>query len=581
MLYRGHMNFIFFLAFAALFVLFFQLRGRVAELEERVKRGSEQPVLPPVQRQEEMTVPALVSQPVQVSQPTEVESTWVDQFERWVKEDWLLKLGALLILIGFGWLASYAFLNNWIGPMGRILIGVFAGVAILVFGWLRMKKQVHQGSVFLVLGSTTILLTLFAARELYDFFTPTSALVVMFLSTAFVGFASVKFNSRSLSLASLILAGIAPLLTNTPTPDYAQLFLYLLVVTLGTLWIMVLTKQRILTAAALIIMGFYSLPHWIGTAPAYQESLLWFASAFTIVFCAANALSLWKREKTDDLTLDLATASGIGVFLLTWVLTAAPDDWKNSLLTLWMIVFVIGAYFVYKLSARREPVYVYAGVGVALLGAATAVELSGASLVIAYTIEAVVITLIAYLLTLNVRSTERVSLLLLIPMALSMKSMGATVWKYQAFNEHFFVLLLLALILLALGLFFMEWARVKEQRPASETAVFALIAGSVYADILLWLWTHAAFTNQDMAVTISLVCYTLTGLLAYVIGKTHAKKGLFIYGGVVLGLVVLRLLIVDIWQMDLMGRIITFFAIGILLMSTAFYGRTSGLAKKE
>ena len=101
----------------------------------------------------------------------------------------------------------------------------------------------------MVLGSTVILLTLFAAREMYDF-PPLTTLSVMFLSTAFVAIASVKYNRRSLALASLILAGVAPLLTNSPSNNYVALFSYLLVVTLGAIWIVVLTGRRELTAAA-------------------------------------------------------------------------------------------------------------------------------------------------------------------------------------------------------------------------------------------------------------------------------------------------------------------------------------------
>jgi uncharacterized membrane protein len=44
-------------------------------------------------------------------------------------------------------------------------------------------------------------------------------------------------------------------------------------------------------------------------------------------------------------------------------------------------------------------------------------------------------------------------------------------------------------------------------------------------------------------------------------------------GAVLLGGVVLRLLFIDIWQMDLIERVITFGAIGILLISTAFIGK--------
>ncbi|MBI5222523.1 MAG: DUF2339 domain-containing protein [Candidatus Magasanikbacteria bacterium] len=118
-----------------------------------------------------------------------------------------------------------------------------AGALFILLGWWRIKKYVHQGGVFLVLGSTTVLLTIFAAREIYDFFTPLSALIVMFLSTAFVALASIRYNNRVLALASLILASIAPLLTNAPTTDYVGLFSYLFVVTLGAIWIVALTGQ--------------------------------------------------------------------------------------------------------------------------------------------------------------------------------------------------------------------------------------------------------------------------------------------------------------------------------------------------
>jgi hypothetical protein len=46
-----------------------------------------------------------------------------------------------------------------------------------------------------------------------------------------------------------------------------------------------------------------------------------------------------------------------------------------------------------------------------------------------------------------------------------------------------------------------------------------------------------------------------------------------IYGGVLIGVVVGRLLLVEVWDMALAGRIVTFFIIGTLLMSTAFIGR--------
>ena len=54
-----------------------------------------------------------------------------NKFVIWLKEDWLMKLGAFLFIVGFGWFVSYAFANNWVGPFGRISIGIVAGGDII------------------------------------------------------------------------------------------------------------------------------------------------------------------------------------------------------------------------------------------------------------------------------------------------------------------------------------------------------------------------------------------------------------------------------------------------------------------
>ena len=205
-----HMFALDFIIFLAIFFVILNLRGRIQELERIVNGGNKNPANEYYQpTQKEKPYVSVPPSPETFAPQYERVSQKEERFIAWVKEDWLLKLGALLLLIGFGWLTTYAFLNNWIGPAGRITLGIVAGTSFLLFGWLRIKKYIHQGGVFLVLGSTVVLLTTFAAREFYDFFTPASALVLMFLSTAFVALASVRYSSRALALSSLILAGIA------------------------------------------------------------------------------------------------------------------------------------------------------------------------------------------------------------------------------------------------------------------------------------------------------------------------------------------------------------------------------------
>ena len=243
-----------------------------------------------------------------------------------------------------------------------------------------------------MLGSSVILLTTFAARIVYDFFTPLAALGIMFMSAAFVAFASVIYRHLPLALASLLSAGVAPLLTSplsfavSLSTDFVTLFSYLLVVTIGTVWVVALTGWRILTTVALIIVALYSLPHLFIGRSLGVEIVLAFTFAFTAVFFITSILGILKLAK-EKIVPDLITAGGTGLFLLVWILMAAPEEWKSILMVAWILVFAFGGFLAFRLTQRIEPFYVYLGVSIAMLAGATAVELQGAALVIAYSIE--------------------------------------------------------------------------------------------------------------------------------------------------------------------------------------------------
>jgi len=573
-----------FVAIIILFILVVRLQGKVRRLELKSKIPQDQTFQPAPQSApppstetpgfQSFAKPEAVLKTSSTSSPG--EPGWTTRFGAWVKEDWILKLGALLLLIGFGWLTTYAFLNNWIGPAGRIALGIIAGVFILILGWWRIQKYLHQGSIFLVLGSTVILLTIFAAREIYDFFTPLVALIAMLLSTTFVAVASVKYKTQTLALLSLVLAGVAPLLTNSPSPSYIGLFSYLLIVILGAIWIVALTGWRALTPASLIIITLYSLPHLTSFTGREKETLLLFSFAFAALFFITNTLGILKL-KGKELLPDLVAAGGTGLFLLAWIMSAAPTEWQSLLIAAWMVTFSVGAFMLFRATGQKEPFYTYVGVGIILLAAATAAELSGPSLTIAYTLESALITFGTYFIVRNIRATELASLLLIGPIFLSLESVSSNAWRTSIFHQDFFVLMILALTLLSIGKFLLSKYRENGLQNIGGKTAAHLILGSVYVYGILWLSLHAVITNKDTAAMIALVVYTVIGVITYYYGRTNNQKWVLTYGGLMLGFVVGRLLIIDIWNMALAGKIITFFAIGALLMSTAFIGRN----KKE
>jgi uncharacterized membrane protein len=486
----------------------------------------------------------------------------------WLKEDWLLKLGALMLILGFSWLVTYAFMNNWIGPVGRIVFGVVAGTCLLAFGYYRMRKYIHQGGVFLVLGSSVVILTLFAARTYYDFLTPFSALAIMFLASAFVALASVRYRVRSLAMASLLLAAVTPLLVNSGSHNYFALFIYLFVITVGTVWVVALTGWRTLLVASLLMVTFYSIPQWLFGA---EEGVMMMIYAFSALFFAVGTLGIIKAQ-IKDASSDLLVACGNGIVLLVWIINAVPEEWQSLIIATWMMVFAIGGFIVFRITKHPAPFLLYAGVATAMLAAATAVELQGASLTIAFIFEALAIPLIIYALLRDLRMTERAGLLLVVPAVMSIPSFVASEWwSGLVFHENFFVLLVMAVALIILGVFI--WRRRSESPTPLTIYPLFIVGGLVYAYILLWLSLHSAIEIEYVATIVSLVIYTLIGIVTYFYGKSKEVRLIRLHGGVLIGFVVGRLLLVDVWDMEMGWRIVMFFLVGVLLVATAFVGR--------
>src|SRR5437868_6033302 len=53
---------------------------------------------------------------------------------------WLNRIGIAALLIGVSYFLKYAFESNWIGPAAQILIGLAAGVAVVIWSeWFRSR----------------------------------------------------------------------------------------------------------------------------------------------------------------------------------------------------------------------------------------------------------------------------------------------------------------------------------------------------------------------------------------------------------------------------------------------------------
>lgn len=622
--------------------------------------------------------------------PLVQKSTTDSQFVKFFQEDLLVKLGAFLLLCAFGWGVSYAFANNWIGPIGRIVLGVSAGVAIISFGTFWIRKNFNQAAIFLVLGLSVFNLTIFAARFIYDFLNPLTVIILLFTVVSYVTYLSVKHNSQNLALACLVFGGIAPMFT-AGEPSALGLFSYLLLFVLGVMWVVYIRVWHSLTFAALGIVTVYSLPFILFSTFSESEMFIGvvFANIFGIVFLLFNGLNIVRGHKVAK--EQIATGLGTGLFITAWILSATDGFYESLQLGQWAAVFLLAAFTFLVLRQQRDAFYLFGSIGLTLLAVTTATVFDGNALALAYTIEAGFAVILVQQILKQPQITVKMTLVFIGPLLLSLQSLYSSAWQGSILHQDFFVLLVFTITVLLVGLFLRRIQRDDFSSNLAQTgnallsisalfgltllirsstvyfdssfttivfivAVAALVlllhsiynnqlltarvsyvmglpafialasldsslwnlgvlhkdfyiplvfvfaaviiglfnkilnninktdesttvtrvlfyTAAVFGLVLVWLISHAVIVSEDIAITVALIIYTITGLSLYVYGRALDIKHYQYAGGIILGFVLARLLLVDVWRMDLLLRIITFFMVGILLMSTAFYGR--------
>lgn len=541
----------------------------------------------------------------------------------WFKEDWLLKVGAILLLLGFGWFVSFAIANNWIGPMGRITMGLLAGAVLMVVGFIRYKTHPQQADIFLVLGAGVTILTTFAARSLYGYFTPLSALALMVVVSAFVAGASILYNRRPLATISLILIGLAPFLTASPTNDILGLFMYFGVLLVATAILSVLRDYPELSITAALFLWFYSLfaldmrgsgirdtafliecfyavvlfalqliiatktqgirkidtvamlinstllLTWISTmftrdsyvTPLFAWAALFLGGTYALFVMRTRSFTPEKGEYDGESAAVLAH----GMIFLIAVFAMITPVWQSLTLAGWALLFVFAAYSAFLMTEKREGFFLYAAMAIVFIGAATAAELEGNALTIAYALEASAVTILAFLFTKDIAAARKASLLFAIPVFLSLITIGN-----PFSNSALAVMLTIGSILVSTGLYFRDLALATNSALNRQWYATLIVVGALYFLVTIWRVCTEMVFYGSFGVMVALIIYTVLGIGAYILGTHRDIKVYRLFGVWLVGFVIARLAIVDVWTLPSGVRIITFMVIGALMVSTAF-----------
>jgi uncharacterized membrane protein len=128
-------------------------------------------------------------------------------------------------------------------------------------------------------------------------------------------------------------------------------------------------------------------------------------------------------------------------------------------------------------------------------------------------------------------------------------------------------------LVLLTGVTLYRYAEQRGNEQAKTLSSVLFIIGGLFSFVLVWVVTHTISSTAAIAVTAALFTYTILGLLSYVYGKRSGQKMFVQAGYLLLTAVVLRLGLIDVWNMDPFWRIITFLGIGALFIIAALLER--------
>jgi uncharacterized membrane protein len=165
-----------------------------------------------------------------------------ESLESRIGSQWFNRVGILAVLIGVAWFLKLAFDNHWIGPLGRVTIGLLAGAALIAWSERFHRRGFAIFSYSLkAIGSGTLYLSLWAAFQLYALMPAGAAFAAMIAVTAFNGYMAWTQEAELLALYAIAGGLSTPLLVSTGGNHEVTLFSYLLMLDLAVL---VLTALR-------------------------------------------------------------------------------------------------------------------------------------------------------------------------------------------------------------------------------------------------------------------------------------------------------------------------------------------------
>jgi uncharacterized membrane protein len=323
---------------------------------------------------------------------------------------WLNRIGITALLIGTAYFLKLAIDNNWIGPSGRVTIGLLSGIALIIWASRLFTRGMRYFSFSLTaLGVGIMYLSLYAAFQLYNLVPGGVAFAAMIAVTASAATIALRQNAEILGAVTLAGGFATPVLLSTHQNHEVALFTYVLLLDVFALALVAMRPWGKLLFAALVgtvvlYIGWFSEYY---TDPQLATTVI-FSTLFFLLFAGAVWLRRFSGLEYDRNSLDANFIAGVliinpAVFFLQ--LSAMLYDYHLDALA-WAAV-VLGAFYIFlsrqvskergeSVSSTLADKWLHLAVGLSFITIAVPLKLNGHWITIGWLVESALLLFVGW-----------------------------------------------------------------------------------------------------------------------------------------------------------------------------------------
>lgn len=235
------------------------------------------------------------------------------------------RIGIVAIVLGIAYILKYSFDNDWIGPLGRVMIGIVSGFLFLGLGE-KLRVKYHNYAQGLLGGSTLIFyLSIYAAYGFYDLISPIVAFILLVIVMVNTVLMAIRHNSLAVGILGIIGGYSVPFVIGGDGTTFV-LLVYFLMITAGVLSVSLYKKWSSFQYLGFVFSQVAFLAIWLSEYFAGNtRDILWLLFAYVLVsymmFLGVATLFNIRREKRANyFDAGLIGLNALAFFLWSWAI---------------------------------------------------------------------------------------------------------------------------------------------------------------------------------------------------------------------------------------------------------------------